>query len=393
MTDIKKYDVIIIGGGPAGATCALRLRHSGLQVLLIDKAAFPRQKICGDAVAGRSIKTLFACCPEVIDNFRQFPAKTRTTKSRVHVNNQKPFDIHWVNEVYCCMRYDFDNFLINAVRQYAPNVTILEDFPIDFVKKTTLTGVSGSNQEESVRVGNQAKQVFFDTKMLVGCDGAQSVVTKNMTSTKMSPEDHAGAVRAYFKGVKGLETNTTEVFYSSAFSPGYLWVFPLSEGVANVGFGMQTAKISEKRVNLRTSLSDFIQQTPVLRGRFEGSEQLGKVEGFGLPLGSRRVPMSGDNFLLAGDAASLIDPASGAGISNAISSGKVAAEIIEKAYKTQNFTADFLKEYETRVFKIINKELVIGTLLMRISVKMPFLILIGAFLMNISVNRFLKRFI
>ena len=390
MTDIKKYDVIIIGGGPAGATCALRLRHSSLQVLLIDKATFPRQKICGDAVGGRSIKTLFALCPEVIDNFRQFPAKTRTTKSRVYVNNQKPFDIHWVNEAYCCTRYDFDNCLINAVRQYAPNVTILENFSIDFVKKTAF---SENNQEQGVRVGNQAKQVFFDTKMLVGCDGAQSVVTKHLTSTKMNPDDHAGAVRAYFKGVKGLEADTTEVFYSSAFSPGYLWVFPLSEGVANVGFGMQTAKISENRVNLRHSLSDFIQQTPVLRGRFEGSEQLGKVEGFGLPLGSRRVPMSGDNFLLAGDAASLIDPASGAGISNAISSGKVAAEIIEKAYKTQNFTADFLKEYETRVFKIINKELVIGTLLMRISVKMPFLILIGAFLMNISVNRFLKRFI
>ncbi len=384
MNPILKYDVIIIGAGPAGATCALQLRHSGLQVLLIDKSTFPRSKTCGDAIGGRSIKTLFACCPELMVDFRQFSAKTRTTQTRLHMNNQKPFEIHWVNEAYCCARHDFDNFLFDAVRQYAPNVTILEKFHVDTVEKRPNT--------TGIFVGNQAKQTFFETKMLVGADGAQSIVSKKMTSTQMSPRDHAGAVRAYFKGVKGLEMNTTEIYITPQLLPGYLWVFPLGDGLANVGYGMLTEEISKKRLNLRTTLTNYLQESPLLRERFAESEQIGKIEGFGLPFGSRRVCMSGDHFLLTGDAASLIDPASGDGISNAIVSGKIAAQTIEKAYQIQNFTADFLKIYEKDLFKIIYRELRQSTFGLRVLIKMPFLIDVAAFMMGIRwVNRLVKK--
>lgn len=384
MNSIQKYDVIIIGAGPAGATCALQLRHSGLLVLLIDKSTFPRSKTCGDAIVGRSIKTLFGCCPELMVSFRAFAAKTRTTQTRLYLNHQKPFEVHWVNEAYCCARYDFDNFLINAVRQHAPNVTILEDFHADTIEKRP--------NNEGISVGNQAKQLFFETKMLVGADGAQSIVSKKLTVTKLSQSDHAGAVRTYFKNVKGLEMNTTEVYISPELLPGYFWVFPLGDGLANVGYGMLTEEISKNKVNLRHTLTDYIQKSPLLKERFAGSEQVGKIEGFGLPLGSRRVCMSGDHFLLTGDAASLIDPASGDGISNAIVSGKIAAQTIESAYKTQNFTAAFLKTYETDLFKIISKELRKSTFALRAAIKMPFLIDIMAFLMGIRwINRLAKK--
>jgi menaquinone-9 beta-reductase len=384
MNPILKYDVIIIGAGPAGATCALQLRHSGLQVLLIDKSTFPRSKTCGDAIGGRSIKTLFACCPELIVALRQFPAKTRTTQTRLHLNNQKPFEIHWVNEAYCCARHDFDNFLFDAVRQYAPNVTILENFHADTIEKQPNTA--------GIRVGNQAKQQFFETKMLIGADGAQSIVSKKMTSTQMSHRDHAGAVRAYFKGVKGLEANTTEIYITPELLPGYFWVFPLGDGFANVGYGMLTEEISKRKINLRTTLTHFMQESPLLRERFAGSEQVGKIEGFGLPFGSRRVCMSGDHFLLTGDAASLIDPATGDGISNAIVSGKIAAQTIEKAFQNRNFTAAFLKVYETDLFKIISRELRQSTFGLRTIIKMPFLINVMGFLMGIRwINRFAKK--
>ena len=240
-----EYDVIIIGAGPAGATCALQLRHSGLRVLLIDKATFPRDKICGDAIVGRSIKTLFACCPEMANDFRQFLGKARTTNTRLNINGKKPFDIHWVNEAYCCKRVDFDNYLINAVRQYAPNVTILEDFAVDWVEKSLNEDEKG--KYSLVTVGNKARQQFFEAKIVVGSDGAHSIVNKKMTETKLSHAHHVGAVRTYFKGVKGLDINRTEVFILPDFSPGYFWIFPLSNDTANVGFGMLTAKISEKK--------------------------------------------------------------------------------------------------------------------------------------------------
>ncbi|WP_353485145.1 geranylgeranyl reductase family protein [Haliscomenobacter sp.] len=375
------FDVIIIGAGPAGATCALQLRHSNLKVLLIDKATFPRSKTCGDAITGRSIKTLFRCCPELVEQFRSFPQKNEIKHTRLHINSRRPVDIHWVNEAYCWRRTDFDHALLQGVHQHAPNVQILEGFQVDeIVRDDTASGM--------FLVGNSRQQSYFSTKFLVGSDGTQSMVGKKLTTARLEQNHHAGAVRAYFKGVKGLHLNRTEVFVLPEFMPGYFWVFPLSKDTANVGFGMLTSSIARKKVNLKEAIYAFIQATPELRGRFDESMQEGKLEGFGLALGSRRVPMSGDHFLLIGDAASLIDPASGEGISNAIVSGKVAAETIVTAFKKQDFSAAFVKSYEKKLFKIIGKELKTSTILLRCFHFVPGLLDLSAYLMA---NPFFKR--
>ena len=375
------YDVIIVGAGPAGATCALQLRHSNLNVLLIDKATFPRSKTCGDAITGRSIKTLYRCCQELVEQFRSFPQKTEIKHTRLNINSRKPVDIHWVNEAYCCRRTDFDYALLQGVRQYAPNVQILEGFPVDdIVQDDTAPG--------RFLVGNSSQQRYFSTQFLVGSDGTQSLVSKKLTTTRLEQNHHAGAVRAYFSGVKDLHLNRTEVFVLPEFMPGYFWVFPLSEDMANVGFGMLTRSIARRKVNLKDAVYAFIQASPELRTRFAESTQVGKLEGFGLALGSRRVPLSGDHFLLIGDAASLIDPASGEGISNAIVSGKVAAETIVAAFKAQDFSADFVKMYEKQLFKIIEKELKTSTILLRSFHFAPKLLDLSAYLMA---NPFFKR--
>lgn len=375
------YDVIILGAGPAGATCALQLRHSNLNILLIDKATFPRSKTCGDAITGRSIKTLFRYCPELVEQFRSFPQKTEIKHTRLNINSHKPIDIHWVNEAYCCRRTDFDYALLQGVRQYAPNVQILEGFPVDDI-------VQDGAAPGRFFVGNSSQQRYFSTQFLVGSDGTQSMVSKKLTSTRLEQNHHAGAVRAYFSGVKGLHLNRTEVFVLPEFMPGYFWVFPLSEDTANVGFGMLTRSIAQQKINLKEALYAFIQASPELKARFDESTQVGKLEGFGLALGSRRVPMSGDHFLLIGDAASLIDPASGEGISNAIVSGRVAAETIVAAFKKQDFSADFLKNYEKELFKIIGKELKTSSILLRSFHFAPKLLDWSAYLMA---NPFFKR--
>lgn len=381
QTPPPHFDVIIIGAGPAGATCALQLRHSNLKVLLIDKATFPRSKTCGDAITGRSIKTLFRCCPELVEQFRSFPQKTEIKQTRLHINAHKPVDIHWVNEAYCCRRVDFDDALLQGVRQYAPNVQILEGFQVDeIVQDDTTPG--------RFLVGNSSQRRYFSTQFLVGSDGTQSMVSKKLSTTRLDQNHHAGAVRAYFSGVKGLHLNRTEVFVLPEFMPGYFWVFPLSEDTANVGFGMLTSSISRQKVNLKEAVYAFIQASPELRARFGESTQVGKLEGFGLALGSRRVPMSGDHFLLIGDAASLIDPASGEGISNAIVSGKVAAETIVVAFKKKDFSADFLKNHEKNLFKIVGKELKTSTILLRSFHFVPKLLDWSAYLMA---NPFFKR--
>jgi len=379
------YDVIIIGAGPAGSTCALQLRHSGLKVLLIDKATFPRSKTCGDAITGRSIKTLLACCPELIEQFRGFPHKTYVSQTRLQLHQHPSIELNWVNEAYCCRRADFDQALLAGVRQYAPNVEILEGFTVDKVIRL-------EQNPKIFKVGNSSQQRFFTAQFLLGSDGTQSIVGKKLSSTRLNPWHHAAAVRTYYSGLKDLQVNRTEVFLLPEFMPGYFWIFPLSEDTANVGFGMLSHSISRKKIKLKESFYAFIQHAPELKTRFSESEQIGALEGFGLALGSRRVPMRGDHFLLCGDAASLIDPASGEGISNAIVSGSLAAETIAKAFKYQDFSALFLKTYEKKLFKIIGRELKVSTLFLRAFLLLPGLIDLGAFLMGVPlIKRWIKK--
>ncbi|NJN34796.1 MAG: geranylgeranyl reductase family protein [Saprospiraceae bacterium] len=323
----EQADIIIIGAGPAGTACALQLRTMPhLRVILLDKATFPRQKVCGDAIGGHSIKILLKYCPELIEDFRLFSPKTRTRQTQIFVNKRKPFFIRWVNEAYCCKRLDFDNFLFEGVKKWAKNVEIVENFSVHQIERNTEGGVTISSKN-SERV--------FKAKMIIGADGAHSIVNKLLTDTRMAHQHHSAAVRAYFEGVKDMRNDTTEVYISRAFTPGYLWVFPVSDTVVNVGFGMLSEEISKREINLKKAIFEFIEQTPVLKTKFNSAKQIGKLEGFGLPMGSRRVTMSGEGFLLTGDAASLIDPSSGDGIGNAIVSGIFAGEkAIEACQKT-----------------------------------------------------------
>jgi menaquinone-9 beta-reductase len=380
----EQADIIIIGAGPAGTTCALQLRNAPhLKVILLDKATFPRPKVCGDAIGGHSMKLLAKYCPELVEDFRAFPLKTRTRQTQFFVNYQKPFFIRWVNEAYCCTRADFDNFLLKSVKKYAKNVEVIEGFSVNKIEQNT----------EGVTIFSKDSKKSYKAKIIIGADGAHSVVAKQLTDTRLEHHHHSAAVRTYFEGVADMNENTTEVYVSKAFTPGYFWVFPVSETVVNVGFGMLSEEVSKRDINLRKALFEFIEQTPVLKAKFMSAKQIGKIEGFGLPMGTRRVPMSGDGFLLTGDAASLIDPASGDGIGNAVASGIFASEKVIEAFQKNNFSASFLETYDDRVWQFLGKELRTNTRGMRLFTRFPWVAEAGAWLMgNDFINRMVKKF-
>jgi menaquinone-9 beta-reductase len=379
----EQVDIIIIGAGPAGTTCALQLRHAPhLRVILLDKATFPRSKVCGDAIGGHSMKMLLKYCPELVEDFRAFPFKTRTRQTQFFVNQQKPFFIKWVNEAYCCTRTDFDNFLLEGVKKYAKNVEVVEGFSVHQIGQNT----------EGVTVFNKDSNKSYKAKIIIGADGAHSVVAKQLTDTRLEHHHHSAAVRTYFEGVAGMDENTTEVYLSKAFTPGYFWVFPVSDTVVNVGFGMLSEEVSKRDINLRKALFEFIEQTPILKAKFNSAKQIGKIEGFGLPMGTRRVPMSGNGFLLIGDASSLIDPASGDGIGNAVASGIFASEKAIEAFVKNDFSASFLKSYDEHVWQFLGKELRTNTRGMRLFTRFPWVADAGAWLMgNDFINRMVKK--
>ena len=336
-TDTKEFDVIICGAGPAGSTCALALADSGLRIAVIEKNSFPRDKTCGDAVAAYVPKVLATINSSLGRSLEDFTEKVNVNTCRLVAPNQKALDLRFSQSGFISRRIDLDKFLFEKAA--AQNNTA-------FFLNHTIRDVTIAGDGVTVMAGNTK----FKGSVVIGCDGAHSVVNRKITGTRLDPDHHCGAVRAYYSNVSGIPEGTFEIHLVKDLLPGYFWIFPVSNKLANVGLGVLSAVISKRKMDLRTSLQKVVEETPYIKDRFKNAERIGKIEGFGLPLGSRKVPISGGRFMLCGDAASLIDPLSGEGIGQAIVSGRYAGWQAKKCFNENNFSAGHMKQYDAQVY-------------------------------------------
>ncbi len=334
---MHNYDIIIVGSGPAGCACALSLKGSGLRVLVIDKSNFPRDKVCGDAIPNTVSKALRMLDEKYLAALRAFPEKVSIDSCKVVAPSGKFVTLHFKLEGYASMRMEFDHFMVNLAKKESQATFITGEE----IKDVT---VSNSHVEVTTDKGNS-----FSSQLIIGCDGAHSVLNKKLTSTKVDHNHYIGAVRAYYKNVKGLQPNTMEIHLVKGFMPGYFWIFPLTNNTCNTGFGMVSTSISSKKINLRKSLLEIVKNSETIRERFTDAVAMEDPIGYGLPTGSRKVQISGERFMLAGDAASLIDPATGEGIGNAMISGIKAGQHAIKCFDENNFLAPFMKQYDDAI--------------------------------------------
>jgi len=332
-TTDSTFDVLILGAGPAGMSCALALRNSGLRVGIIDKETFPRDKICGDAIPGRAIKLLKEIHPGFETAFSDLEYKQLIRESVFYLNN-KMLQHSWKLDAYSCRRLYFDNFLMSFLKEHSSTV-VFENTEIREVLK------SGSGWRLSTKGGS----VSLVAKILIGADGINGVSRRNLTGNKTDRKHHVTALRAYYTGISDIRGSCTEFYLDKTSIPGYFWIFPLKGGLFNVGFGMISSFIAKENLNLKNEFYEVIKRSEILTQKFRNSQAAGPLEAYGIPLGSRRTVVSGDHFLLGGDAASLVDPLSGDGIGNAILSGKLAALQVVRCFTANNFSGEFMKQY------------------------------------------------
>jgi geranylgeranyl reductase family protein len=376
--DENMFDVIIIGAGPAGCATALALQNSGLRVALIDKHIFPRDKVCGDAIPGRAITCLKEIYPLFSDELAALDKKLITKSTACFYNNKK-VEFNWVQEAYTSARMDFDNLLFSIVKNKT-NTEIFENTEIKEIVK---------NEDGFVLQSRNNKNTFKGT-FIIGADGINGITAKKLAGYQIDRNHHVASVRAYYKNVDAVKETRTEIYFDKKYLPGYFWIFPLKDNVSNVGFGMLSEDVAQKKINIKKSFYDFIERSETLKNKFHTAEQDGGLMGCGLPLGSKWVKMSGAHFILTGDAASLIDPASGSGIGNAVLSGKLAAEQVKKCFAEKNFSADFIKVYDKKLYKIIGAELKRNGFALKYLSRIPFFINLG---FTLGKNNFLKKFV
>ena len=313
---------------------------------MLDKAKFPRDKVCGDAIGGRVKHVLNRINPQYAKRLEAFPSTNISSSWSLHAPNGKSVDLHFVNPGYVSKREDFDNFLLDLVKEKG-GTDIRENFKVDKII-----------QENGLNILMNENGVALSCKLLIACDGAHSVVAKNLSNFKVNLKNYSGAVRAYYKNVGGIQNpHCIEIHLLKDFLPGYFWIFPLPDNACNVGFGMLSDDIRKRRINLKQSIHDIIQNSPALSIRFKGAESIGPLEGFGLPLGGVNRSISGEQYMLCGDAASLIDPLNGEGIGNAMWSGYMAARQAESCFARDDFSEQFMASYDRAVYSKLGSEL------------------------------------
>ncbi len=329
--------------------------------MLLDKAGFPRDKVCGDALSGKTMGILKDL--DLLEAAGQLPSApiysvTFSSPDTTSVNIPfKPSVGSKLPTGLVIRREVFDRFLFEQAAQTATEVR--ENFEVTdlIVENDYVRGVVGKNV-----ISGKAER--FRAKIVLGADGYRSVVARKLGYYHYDPEHWVVALRQYYRNVSGLDKQI-ELHFIDEIIPGYFWIFPLENGLANVGIGMKHSYIRKNQINLKEVLKLAI-HSKMFKERFADAEPLEAPRGWNLPVGSVHRKNYGNGFLLAGDAAGLIDPFTGEGIGNAMYSAKIAAQTIKEAVWANDFSASFLVKYDQKLWKTLGAELSLSTRLQKL---------------------------
>lgn len=373
MSNAIQTSVIIVGAGPAGAGASFFLSKYGIPHVVIDKASFPRDKVCGDACSGKTALVINRAEPawleEILGKAEEFMPSWGI---QFVAPNGKGLDIPFTSNRtkdtkapgFTVTRMVFDDFLFRKME--SEWCTVYQQASVKSVERGT-EGVT-------VRVTHEGQEIKIDAQVIIGADGDKSIIRRQFMGGEASPKAYAVGLRGYYEGVTGMHSdNFIELHFLPEVLPGYLWIFPLPNGRANVGVGLLSEIVREKKINLREQMLYAIKNNPNIAPRFANATLIDKIQGWGLPLAMERQALSGDRFILCGDAASLVDPFSGEGIGNALYSGMLAAMALKELLPTGDLSAGRLKTaYDDVVYKRLGDEFKISATLQRLS-KYPWL--------------------
>jgi menaquinone-9 beta-reductase len=366
---MKSTQIVILGAGPAGTATALKLSQLNIPCVLIDKATFPRDKICGDGISNQcvhviqkwldpSVMTRFAAANHLqIDSWG---LQVEGTKGNGFEIPYRPYSdkTKEMPSGFVCKRRDFDNFLVEEVR-CSPLIEFLENVEITHFEPIFLEG-----NKQGFLLKDKSNNFQIQAQLVIAADGAQSRFARQIGGIELDNKHYMASVKAYYKGVTGFhKDNFLEFYFLKDFLPGYFWIFPLPNGEANVGIAIVSEEVSKRKLNLKKCLEEVLETR--FKDRFTNAELVGKIEGFGLPLGSKKRKLSGNNYILTGDAASLIDPLTGEGIANALLSGVVAAEKAAECLQKNDFSASILRGYDERIYRMRGQEFKVSYWLQR----------------------------
>ena len=322
-------DVIVVGAGPAGATTAFYLAQSGLDVLLLEKCRFPREKVCGDGLTPRAVKALVGMGISVTEQ----DGWVRNKGLRV-IGAGKRLELPWPELAsypgygLVRARTDFDETL--ARRAQKAGARLLEGVtvtgPVLDERTGRITGVTARLE------GGEGMRTY-SSRVVVAADGNSSRLSVAMGLRKRDDRPLGVAVRTYYQTRRHDDDyleSWLDLWDGDRLLPGYGWVFGMGDGTSNVGLGLLNTSAAFGHTDYHALLRKWLAGMPGEWG-FTEENRAQPIRGAALPMGFNRTPHYYQGLLLVGDAGGMVNPFNGEGIAYAMESGEILARTIAQA--------------------------------------------------------------
>ncbi|MCE9623149.1 MAG: geranylgeranyl reductase family protein [Actinomycetia bacterium] len=306
-------DVLIVGGGPAGATAAIVLARAGRAVMVVDKAVFPRDKCCGDGLTTLALRELEALGfePAMVPSWQTVEeAWLRSPSGREVCLPMPPDGIFGAT----APRRELDDALLRMAREAGADVR----------EGCAVTGVTQNSDGVEVAIEGIGN---VRARFAIAADGMWSPTRKALGLAEPGYLGEWHAFRQYATGITGPAAHRLYVWFEPDFLPGYAWSFPLPDGRVNLGFGvLRDGARTGKSMNAEWA---SLLERPHIREALGPDAQLqDRVTAWPIPAAIDRATLSAGRVLFVGDAARATDVMTGEGIGQAIVTGRLAAEAI-----------------------------------------------------------------
>jgi geranylgeranyl reductase family protein len=332
-TPAATYDVLVVGGGPAGAAAAYWLARAGHEVAVVERKVFPREKTCGDGLTPRAVKQLDDMgLADSLATYHRFDG-LRAVAHGISLELRWPEHPIYPSYGYVVRRRELDQMVADHAVKTGATLLMGTEAVAPVVERGIVRGAVVRHKDYD------GAPTELRSRYVVVADGANSRFGRALGTSRNREYPQGMAIRGYFESPlhdePWIESALDLKDRAGHQLPGYGWIFPVGDRTINVGVGLLSTFKDFKSVNTTHLMNEFVAMAPEYWGISPDTATSAPVGGR-LPMGCSVGPQAGPTYLVVGDAAGTVNPFNGEGIDYAYETGRMAAEVLSEALTSRD---------------------------------------------------------